>query len=129
MKAFTKLTNRLSIYKTSPPVPTQQPETPCEPSPPQEDGPIQVLSDLHLEVCRQYASFEVPKTGAEYLILAGDIGRLIDYEPLLGFLEGLVSSYRRIFYVLGNHEFYTMTSEDGIREAERLERSPGSRGR
>lgn len=129
MKAFSKLASRLSIYKASASEPTQQPEASPEPSPPQEDGPIQVLSDLHLELCRQYATFEVPKTGAYYLILAGDIGRLVDYEPLLGFLEGLVSSYRRIFYVLGNHEFYTMTYEDGIREAERLEKEPRLSGK
>ena len=82
------------------------------------------MSDLHLELCRQYATFKVAPTGAPYLVLAGDIGRLVDYEPLLGFLAGLVSSYRRIFYVLGNHEFYTLTYDEGIREAQRLEKEP-----
>lgn len=132
MKAFSKLTNRLSIYKTSPAEPTQKSTaTPSQPQPsqPQENGPIQVLSDLHLELCKQYLTFEVPKTDAEYLILAGDIGRLVDYEPLLGFLEKLVSSYRRIFFLLGNHEFYTMTYEQSIQEAYRLEKEPSLNGK
>ncbi|KAL1894925.1 hypothetical protein Sste5346_005612 [Sporothrix stenoceras] len=132
MKAFSKLASRLSIYKTDPVEPTQKTRkttAPPEPSPPQENGPIQVLSDLHLELCKQYLTFEVPKTTANYLILAGDIGRFVDYEPLLGFLEKLVPSYKRIFYLLGNHEFYTMTYEQGIQEAYRMEKEPTLQGK
>ncbi|ERS96987.1 uncharacterized protein SPSK_02609 [Sporothrix schenckii 1099-18] len=131
MKAFSKLANRLSLYKKESPEPTpnQPTTTSAQPSPPQVDGPIHVLSDLHLEICSQYSTFKVPKTSAAYLILAGDIGRLVDYAPLLGFLEGLVSSYRRIFYVLGNHEFYTLTYEKGLSEAHRLEKEPSLNGK
>ncbi|EPE24449.1 hypothetical protein GLAREA_08301 [Glarea lozoyensis ATCC 20868] len=43
--------------------------------------PFQILSDLHLEVGQQYSTFKIP-VAAPYLILAGDIGRLIDYEQL-----------------------------------------------
>lgn len=39
---------------------------------------VQIMSDLHLEVGQQYASFTFPTT-APFLMLAGDIGRLIDY--------------------------------------------------
>lgn len=39
---------------------------------------FQVLSDLHLEVYQQYLSFEIPVC-AKYLILASDVGRLVDY--------------------------------------------------
>ncbi|CAK7223315.1 hypothetical protein SBRCBS47491_005166 [Sporothrix bragantina] len=132
MKAFTKLANRLSYQKPRPVAPdvSQQPDAAAEapveppPAPSSVNGSIQVLSDLHLEVCTQYATFKVTPTGAPYLVLAGDIGRLIDYEPLLGFLAGLVVSYRRVFYVLGNHEFYTMTYDQGISEAQRLEKEP-----
>jgi len=41
--------------------------------------PFQINSDLHLEVGQQYATFDI-KPSAEYLILAGDIGKLIDYD-------------------------------------------------
>jgi hypothetical protein len=40
---------------------------------------FQVLSDLRLEIGQQYSSFKFPVT-APCLILAEDIGRLIDYE-------------------------------------------------
>ncbi|CAK7206745.1 hypothetical protein SEUCBS139899_009551 [Sporothrix eucalyptigena] len=132
MKAFTKLTSRLTSPKQQPAEPVVQhsaaPAVAEEPPAP-GNGSIQVLSDLHLEVCTQYATFKVPAAGAPYLVLAGDIGRMIDYEPLLGFLAGLVASYRRIFYVLGNHEFYTLTYDEGIREAQRLEKEPGLEGK
>ncbi|EPE06100.1 ser thr protein phosphatase superfamily [Ophiostoma piceae UAMH 11346] len=82
---------------------------------------LQILSDLHLEVGQQYASFAIPAT-APYLVLAGDIGRLVDYDALLhGFLARLVPCYRRIFYVLGNHEFYGLAYEAGVEAARRLE--------
>ena len=42
------------------------------------------MSDPHLEVGQQSSNFEiVPR--ATNLILAGDIGRLADYEPFRGF--------------------------------------------
>ena len=40
---------------------------------------VQILSDLHLEVGQQYSSYTFPAT-APFLLLGGDIGRLIDYE-------------------------------------------------
>ncbi|KIW58853.1 hypothetical protein PV05_03346 [Exophiala xenobiotica] len=45
---------------------------------------FQVLSDLHLEVGDQYLSFHIP-VQAPFLILAGDIGRLQDYDKYLSF--------------------------------------------
>ncbi|KAI9847536.1 MAG: hypothetical protein M1838_000835 [Thelocarpon superellum] len=44
------------------------------------------MSDLHLEAGRQYTTFDLP-TRAPYLILAGDIGRLADYDLYLDFLR------------------------------------------
>ena len=92
------------------------------------DG-IHVLSDLHLEVCQQYTTFAVPATGAPYLVLAGDIGRLKDYDLLLGFLARVVDAYRRVFYVLGNHEFYTLSYEQAVEQARRLEKEPCLKGK
>ena len=41
-----------------------------------------------------------------FLLLAGDIGRLIDYDTYRGFLESQVARCRNVFLVLGKHEFY-----------------------
>ncbi|KYG41992.1 hypothetical protein M433DRAFT_74725 [Acidomyces richmondensis BFW] len=82
---------------------------------------FQILSDLHLEVGRQYDTYQIPPS-APYLILAGDIGRLVDYESYLTFLTRHVDRFQLIFLVLGNHELYGLTLEEGIREADKLER-------
>jgi len=80
---------------------------------------FQVISDLHLETCKQYDSFEIPPS-APYLILAGDVGRLVDYPDYLKFLERHVSQFKYIFLVLGNHEFFGMTHAHGLRAAKHL---------
>lgn len=84
---------------------------------------FQVMSDLHLEVSNQYSSFHIPKA-APYLILAGDIGRLVDYESYLDFLRSQCSQFTRVFLVLGNHEFYGLSRDEGLRRAEQLEQEP-----
>ena len=82
---------------------------------------FQILSDLHLEVGPQYDTYRIP-THAPYLILAGDIGRLVDYEGYLTFLTHHVDQFQLIFLVLGNHEFYGLTLKDGLERAQKLER-------
>lgn len=90
---------------------------------------FQVLSDLHLEVGQQYSSFQIP-VAAPNLILAGDIGRLIDYNSFLGFLERHVhSSFKKVFLVLGNHEFYGLSYEQGLKQADKLQQEPGIAGK
>ncbi|KAL1841858.1 hypothetical protein VTK73DRAFT_3375 [Phialemonium thermophilum] len=84
---------------------------------------LQIMSDLHLEVGQQYASFQFPAT-APFLVLAGDIGRLVDYQGLLGFLERQAPRYRKVFLALGNHEFYGTSYEQGLDAARRLVREP-----
>lgn len=74
---------------------------------------FQYMSDLHLEVGQQYSTFDFPPT-APYLILAGDIGRLIDYDKLLLFLTKQTSRFDAVFYVLGNHEFYGTSRSKGL---------------
>ncbi|KAF5867400.1 putative ser thr protein phosphatase superfamily protein, partial [Botrytis fragariae] len=61
---------------------------------------FQILSDLHLEVCSQYYTFSIAPV-APYLILAGDIGRLIDYEGYLAFLAKQTAQFEKVFLVLG----------------------------
>ncbi|KAJ5907510.1 hypothetical protein N7495_000192 [Penicillium taxi] len=89
---------------------------------------LQTLSDLHLEINQQYASFEVP-VSSKYLILAGDIGSLHDYSGYLGFLEKRTNNFQKVFLVLGNHEFYNENFESGLEKARQLEQEPCLNGR
>lgn len=84
---------------------------------------VQILSDLHLEVGQQYSSYTFP-VSAPFLLLGGDIGRLIDYDGYLTFLEAQVSRYQKVFLVLGNHEFYGLDYESGLETAQRLSEEP-----
>jgi len=86
------------------------------------------MSDLHLEVGKQYSSFDFP-VSAPYLILAGDIGCLVDYELYLEFLRIQCERYERVFLVLGNHEFYGLSRDEGLRRAEALVKESVLRGR
>ncbi|KUJ16022.1 ser/Thr protein phosphatase-like protein superfamily [Mollisia scopiformis] len=81
---------------------------------------FQILSDLHLEVGQQYTSFVIPPS-APYLILAGDIGRLIDYDSYLAFLAKQAAQFEQVFLVLGNHEFYGLSFLAGLERAQKLE--------
>jgi predicted phosphodiesterase len=57
---------------------------------------IHILSDLHTE----FETFNIPKTDADVLVLAGDIG-----VKLIG-LELALKSKIPVVYVAGNHEYY-----------------------
>lgn len=86
------------------------------------------MSDLHLEVGQQYAEYEItPK--APFLILAGDIGRLKDYQPYLDFLRRQCNQFTTVFLVLGNHEFFGSSRAEGLRLASSLEKEPGCVGK
>lgn len=64
----------------------------------------QLISDIHLEFCNG----RLPKINkiSENLILAGDIGVISDTNILKKFLQECCSKWTRVFYVLGNHEYY-----------------------
>lgn len=89
---------------------------------------FQVLSDLHLEVGQQYSSFTIPPIAAN-LILAGDVGRLTDYDGYLGFIKSQTDQFKRVFLVLGNHEFYGISFRDGLQKAKKLEAETCLNGR
>ncbi|KAK2873519.1 hypothetical protein FQN49_002297 [Arthroderma sp. PD_2] len=89
---------------------------------------IQILSDLHLEVGKQYSSFQVP-VAAPYLILAGDIGQLRDYSDYLQFLSVQCRQFEQVYLVLGNHEFYGVSRQEGLRLAASLEQEPELQGK
>ncbi|KAF2803166.1 phosphoesterase [Mytilinidion resinicola] len=84
---------------------------------------FQILSDLHLEVGQQYSSFSIPPS-APYLILGGDIGRLVDYNSYLSFLAQQTAQFEEVFLVLGNHEFYELGYSTGLANARKLESEP-----
>lgn len=90
---------------------------------PGRETQIQIMSDLHLEVGQQYQTFDFPVAG-KWLLLAGDIGRLIDYEGYRTFLERQVGRYENVFLVLGNHEFFDLTYEETISQAKQLSQEP-----
>ena len=84
---------------------------------------FQVLSDLHLEINQQYLSFEIPVC-AKHLILAGDVGHLVDYDNYRGFLRKQTDRFELVFLILGNHEFYNDTFAAGLQKARQLEQEP-----
>lgn len=86
------------------------------------------MSDLHLEVGQQYAGFDFPVT-APYLVLAGDVGCLADYDAYLGFLRRQTERYTRVFLVLGNHEFYGLDFATGLSTAQKMEDEPSLGGK
>ena len=63
---------------------------------------FQVISDLHLEFLHNIPSI-VPSS--DNLILAGDIG-IINTNSFQLFLEYVNQNWKKVFYVLGNHEYY-----------------------
>lgn len=85
---------------------------------------FQYVSDLHLEVGQQYSTYQIPPC-APYLILAGDIGRIVpDYEGLSTFLAIPCQNFEKVLYVLGNHEFYSSTRAQSLVAAEKLRQDP-----
>ncbi|PLN81955.1 Metallo-dependent phosphatase-like protein [Aspergillus taichungensis] len=94
----------------------------------QSSRSFQILSDLHLEINQQYPSYEIPVC-AEYLILAGDIGRLADYDNYRNFLQKQTDRFKLVFIVPGSHEFYNRTFAAGLERARQLEQEPSLNGR
>jgi predicted phosphohydrolase len=63
---------------------------------------FQLYSDIHLELSKTFP--KIPKL-EDNLILAGDIGKLntVNYKPFFDYCSAL---WKKVFYILGNHEFY-----------------------
>lgn len=89
---------------------------------------FQILSDLYLNHESQYLTFHIP-VSAPYLILAGNIGKLIDYEAYLSFLIRRCNLYERVYLVLGALEFQGISIRDGLELAAKMEQEAGVRGR
>jgi hypothetical protein len=84
---------------------------------------FQVLSEIHIEADLRYANYEIPPS-APHLVLAGGIGRLLDYDTYRHFLERQAGHYEKIFLVLGASEFYGLTYDEGRARARRLMTAP-----
>lgn len=65
---------------------------------------FQLFSDIHLEFFSQAKSPKIPPF-APFLFLAGDIGK-INNENFKEFFDYCSSNWEKVFYVLGNHEYY-----------------------
>jgi hypothetical protein len=89
---------------------------------------FQILSDLHLDHESQYLTFHIP-VSAPFLILAGNIGRLIDYEQYLSFLIRRCNLHEKVFLVLGALEFHGVGWMDGLQLAHKMEKDPVMKGR
>jgi predicted phosphodiesterase len=63
------------------------------------------------------------------LVLAGDIGRLVDYDDYRDFLQRQTERYEKVFLVVGNHEFYNTSFTTGLKKAKQLEKEPCLNGR
>ena len=72
---------------------------------------IQFVSDLHIEQWYPRVPFIEDlfpiDYDAEIIILVGDIGRLELFDQLSKFIHQLSLVYRHIYYVIGNHEYYS----------------------
>lgn len=64
---------------------------------------FQIYSDLHLEF---YKSYPKIKPKADNLILAGDIFNF-SFKLIEDFLEYISKNWNKVFFVFGNHEFYS----------------------
>lgn len=63
---------------------------------------IQVFSDIHIEHSNQLPTIPVL---SKYLFLAGDICQ-ITHPLFFEFLDDCSRKWKKVFYVLGNHEFH-----------------------
>ncbi|KAK2740468.1 hypothetical protein FQN57_006095 [Myotisia sp. PD_48] len=63
------------------------------------------------------------------LILAGDIGRLMDYEAFCNLLSSVCATFTEVYLVLGNHEFFGVSHQEGLQLADKLQQEPRMIGR
>ena len=87
---------------------------------------IQYMSDLHLE--RSGYQFAIDPA-ASILLLAGDIGRLHDFEKYAGFIYRCCALFEKVLLVGGNHEFYGTSHEHGFQMIESIANDPAAQGK
>ena len=68
---------------------------------------FQIASDLHIETFNGYPKcLDYITPSSDILILAGDIGNVIDRTKLELFLIDVCKNFKVVFYVAGNNEYY-----------------------
>jgi len=66
---------------------------------------LQIVSDLHVEFQRGKTAYTLPKTDADAIVLAGDVG--VGFEEEFEFCKALIDEHNKpVIFVLGNHSFY-----------------------
>ncbi len=83
---------------------------------------FRVISDLHLELLnyKQITALEENLYSLQniknvpFLIMAGDIVsyNVVKHEPITQFIQNISKQYKKVFYVLGNHEYYGLLDSD-----------------
>ena len=64
---------------------------------------VKIISDIHME-------FDEPNSfdfgTGDVLVMAGDIAPICDYDLHRDTYNRIADSYKKVFYVIGNHEYY-----------------------
>lgn len=68
---------------------------------------FQIVSDIHIESL-QRPLLEAVKPTAPYLIIAGDLGRLENWDGYQRACRTLCGAFEKVFLIPGNHEYYAM---------------------
>jgi len=72
---------------------------------------IRYLSDIHLEFWKEGEYPKLENLGEDVLILAGDIGS--PYKKNFdSFFKEISGKWKKIFYITGNHEYYSKSVEE-----------------
>lgn len=75
---------------------------------------LQIASDIHLEFCKSPTKTweTIIKPSAKYLALIGDVGELRNQKHLLlPFLKKVCRCFEKVFYIMGNHEYYSYNNQ------------------
>ncbi len=75
---------------------------------------VQIASDFHIECFDKFkmSNFLIPSSNI--LVLCGDVGSLYKFNQLIDFFKEISSVYKKIIYIPGNHEFYTLKDIPGV---------------
>jgi Icc-related predicted phosphoesterase len=66
---------------------------------------LQIVSDLHIEFQTDGTEFSLPKTDADVIVIAGDVG--VGFEEEFEFCKQTIQTHNKpVIFVLGNHSFY-----------------------
>jgi predicted phosphohydrolase len=73
---------------------------------------IQIVSDLHIDHDSVIESpFESITPSAEILLIVGDTCSIYNYELLSNYLKIISPFYKKILFIPGNHEYYTVRNK------------------